>query len=126
MKFSDEYKDALKSQHWKNVKASRLRKVGGCEKRRKWKWIVKLFGTGCEGRLEGHHRTYKRLGFEKPGDIQMLCAKHHAEVERKKQKARKKKAVNSLRRTHYKKFGRRLSYSEAERRLDAWVADKVN
>lgn len=94
--------------------------------RRKSKLLLWLFGPNCAGRLEGHHKTYKRLGKEKPGDIQMLCAKHHAEVERKKQKARKKKAVNSLRRTHYKRFGRWLSYSEAERRFDAWVADKVN
>jgi len=44
----------------------------------------KIFGiseisgiNGCTGRLELHHRTYKRYGKELPEDLITVCKKHH-------------------------------------------------
>lgn len=60
------YQDYLQSEHWKKLSAETKRLAGNrCQV--------------CNGkkRLEAHHRTYERIGFELPGDLIVLCYKCH-------------------------------------------------
>jgi hypothetical protein len=74
------YRDYLNSQAWRERRAARIAKAGGCcefvtvsqdvtgEVRRK-----------CERRryLQVHHNTYERLGKERDEDLDCLCWFHH-------------------------------------------------
>ena len=68
------YRLYLQSKHWKETKALALEAATGhCEK--------------CgqpNDRLNVHHKHYKSLGHEKPGDLLVLCPKCHAKVHRRK------------------------------------------
>lgn len=64
------YGEYLKTRHWQDTRFKALcqgnftcRKCG-------------QFG----GALEVHHKTYKRLGREKPRDLRVLCGECHREV----------------------------------------------
>jgi len=119
MVYSQQYLDVLNSDEWRKKKFARLRKVGGCEHRRRF--LAEWLGTGCRGRIEGHHLTYERLGREREGDFILLCERHHRIAERKKHKAREHKAIKTFRRKHRKIFGKNLTYTEAQRKYHQWI-----
>lgn len=77
-----EYRAYLASDHWRDVKrryrASRLRQTCFC---------------GAT-RVDLHHRTYKRIGRERLGDLVPLCREHHAEVHRRVAGAVNRSKVN--------------------------------
>jgi hypothetical protein len=60
------YQDYLRSPEWQNKRT----------------WALKWADYRCQvcnspDRLEVHHRTYQNLGQELPGDLTVLCHKHH-------------------------------------------------
>lgn len=62
----DEYHSYLKSSWWIARKAAIIRYRGAwCER------------CGSTDRLELHHRTYERLGYELPEDVELLCWNCH-------------------------------------------------
>src|SRR5690348_12707666 len=62
------YADYLRTAHWQRVRALALERAGhACEL------------CSATDRLEVHHRTYARLGFEWPSDVIALCADCHEE-----------------------------------------------
>ena len=60
------YQEYLSTPHWKRVRKEALKRAG-----------YKCQLCNSESPLHVHHRTYERLGYEEPGDIIALCAKHH-------------------------------------------------
>lgn len=69
----DSYQDYLKSEHWLDV--------------RKRFWASKLGAkkrcAGCLRKdvpLQLHHRTYRRIGAEKLGDLVQVCGECHAAI----------------------------------------------
>ena len=63
--------------------------INGARWSRKSKAIRLYFGNRCQvcnsnGQLHAHHRTYDRLGIEKPEDITVLCVSCHNEYEKKR------------------------------------------
>lgn len=65
------YKKYLKSKKWKRFK----------ERYRKSQYYTgKCFICGSTYNLHYHHRTYKRLGHERLGDVTLLCPQHHDRV----------------------------------------------
>ena len=65
------YQDYLLSDHWKDV-------------RRRF-WASKLHNGSCfvcssKDKLQVHHKSYKRIGKEKMGDLILLCGKCHKET----------------------------------------------
>ena len=73
----ERYQEYLRSAARRRTREAAIERAGGrCEKCRKTKWSV---------RLEVHHLTYKRLGKEKPEDLQVLCKDCHsgADIDRK-------------------------------------------
>ena len=61
------YYEYIQSKEWiKKANAAKKRADGRCQLCYK------------DGSLHAHHRTYKRLGDEKPNDITVLCANCHA------------------------------------------------
>lgn len=61
------YADYLRSAHWQRTRAVILRRARGrCERK----------GCGAAA-VQVHHKTYKRLGFELPEDLEALCFLHH-------------------------------------------------
>ena len=100
---TDEYLDYLESETWATVRAAALKRAGHrCEWVSEWNEIVADHGDtvdteirteACaetEG-LEVHHRSYDRLGHEKPGDLEVLCRHHHGIADRERRRARRKK-----------------------------------
>ena len=61
-----DYKAYIKSKRWKK-KAAAARKRAG----------FRCQLCNAEGRLQVHHRTYERLGYELPGDLIALCVDCH-------------------------------------------------
>ena len=60
------YSEYLRTAHWERVRTVALEEAGhACEL------------CGHADRLEVHHRTYERLGFERPGDLIALCSDCH-------------------------------------------------
>jgi hypothetical protein len=60
------YAEYLKTTHWQRVRALALEAAAhACE-----------LCSAAES-LEVHHRTYERLGFERPNDVIALCADCH-------------------------------------------------
>lgn len=65
------YPEYMQTAHWQRVRALALESAGAaCEL--------------CAGkvRLEVHHRTYERLGFERPDDVIALCHECHRDHHR--------------------------------------------
>jgi 5-methylcytosine-specific restriction endonuclease McrA len=60
-----EYKKYLNSEKWRKKRAYYLRR---------WKYC---FVCGTSKKIHLHHKSYKRLGFEKPKDLLLLCEKCH-------------------------------------------------
>lgn len=61
------YELYLKTLHWKQARAKALARWGGyCE------------GCGVRPASQVHHKTYARLGRERPDDLTPLCATCHA------------------------------------------------
>jgi hypothetical protein len=61
----------LRSRHWRAVRQWALDRAGHrCE----------VDGCGARRRLVVHHLTYRNLGAELPGDLQVLCRRHHEAV----------------------------------------------
>ena len=66
----------LRSAHWRARRARAITRAGyRCERCR------------ARGRLEVHHRTYRRLGRERDRDLQALCATCHDRAERARRRA---------------------------------------
>lgn len=64
------YKQYLNSKHWKQKRLETF-KCGGRE----------CYICKSKDKLQVHHKTYKRKGFENVAtDLFALCAKHHLEV----------------------------------------------
>ncbi|HVZ20240.1 MAG TPA: hypothetical protein VG871_04220 [Vicinamibacterales bacterium] len=65
------YAEYLLSSHWQRVRELALERAGHqCE-----------LCAHADG-LEIHHRTYERLGFERPGDVIALCHDCHRDFHR--------------------------------------------
>jgi 5-methylcytosine-specific restriction endonuclease McrA len=61
-----QYRRYLRSAHWQKTRLDAVRRAGyRCER------------CGAGGRLEVHHRTYARIGHERPGDLAALCRSCH-------------------------------------------------
>jgi 5-methylcytosine-specific restriction endonuclease McrA len=60
------YREYLHSEEW-SQRSLALRKQAG--------WRCEICGSG--DRVQVHHRTYKRLGNERPSDLQVLCGDCH-------------------------------------------------
>jgi hypothetical protein len=61
-----EYRLYLQSPHWQATRKAALERAGQrCQL------------CNRAGRLDVHHRTYERVGHEKPGDLTVLCRKCH-------------------------------------------------
>jgi len=61
------YSDYLKSEHWQQQRRLALNRADNrCE------------SCGCAGPLEVHHRTYQRLGRERPEDLRVVCHGCHS------------------------------------------------
>lgn len=68
-----EYRRYLKTEGWKQRRQVALDRAGGfCE------------DCGIRSNLEVHHRTYKRKGAERPGDLVAICPSCHEERHRGK------------------------------------------
>jgi hypothetical protein len=65
-----DYYKYIKSPEWK-------RKANAAKKRAGYRCQVCNHGRDEGARLEAHHRTYARLGHEKPEDITVLCSDCH-------------------------------------------------
>ena len=60
------YRDYLKSPHWKRTSARAKARAGyRCQR------------CGKRFTLQTHHKTYKRIGRERPGDLLVLCRTCH-------------------------------------------------
>lgn len=69
------YADYLASDHWRAFKASWV------PRRTRNKRAVCEFCLSAD-RLDLHHRTYKRLGAERPADLVLICERCHSRVHR--------------------------------------------
>jgi len=66
------YGEYLKTAHWQSVRQEALKRFDhACAV---CNWSERLSSTGW---LEVHHRTYERLGEERPADVIVLCDRHH-------------------------------------------------
>lgn len=83
-KHRPEYQSAIRSSHWKKLKALKLKLTGErCE------------GCGCRPmQPELHHRHYKTLGREQPGDVALVCMDCHEKMDQERE-AQGKKNFNS-------------------------------
>lgn len=72
------YQKYIKSKEWKQKAEEAKTRAGnrcqGCNRPR------------SEVQLEAHHRTYERIGRERPGDITVLCRDCHQSIEESKAK----------------------------------------
>ena len=61
------YADYLETDEWKLTRMEAMERAGGkCQ----------ICGANCE-RLNVHHNTYERLGYEAPTDLVVLCENCH-------------------------------------------------
>lgn len=60
------YKEYLKTDHWKITRAAALRRAG---------YKCEICGSSKE--LNVHHLTYKNIGNERPEELKVLCYYHH-------------------------------------------------
>jgi len=76
----DSYSDYLKSEHWQSFRKRFYRDSKIVIKQ--WKKYGYLVCDICqeEGRLNLHHKTYKRLGKERLGDVFMICNDCHKKI----------------------------------------------
>jgi hypothetical protein len=67
---SREYRDYIASAAWARVRRAALRRA---------RWRCER----CEARgdLDVHHRTYVRLGLERPDDVEVLCPPCHEQAD---------------------------------------------
>jgi len=61
----------LRSAHWRKKRAGALRRAS---------YRCQSSGCGYRPSLDVHHLTYARIGWEWPGDLRVLCRRHHNEV----------------------------------------------
>ncbi len=66
------YKEYLKTDHWKITRAAALRRAG-----------YKCEICGSNKRLNVHHLTYRNIGNERPEDLMVLCYYHHKWIHHK-------------------------------------------
>lgn len=121
---SQEYKQALASKHWKSLRAIALSGTGGrCE------------GCGThesETSLELHHKTYERLGWELPNDVELLCpgCHKHADAERRcrtierRAVARRTAAIETYAIKKYGDWIHTILWDELEDEFDEWLERK--
>ena len=81
-----EYRDYLKSDHWRQVRAEALSRAGY---RCQFRYLMLFRCPECE-RLEVHHKNYKRLGEERAADLKVLCEGHHDMVTAASRKKRRR------------------------------------
>jgi len=63
-----DYQAYLRTQAWQSKRKAALKRAGyKCQK------------CSDKYRLDVHHKTYERLGFERPDDLLVLCHKCHEE-----------------------------------------------
>jgi len=62
-----DYARYLRTKHWKKVRAKAAKRAGG---------RCAVCGVAVS-RPQVHHRHYKRLWRERPGDLVVLCRTHH-------------------------------------------------
>jgi len=65
-RYTDEYKDYLKSPKWKAIRESIISLSKSCER------------CGSTERLQVHHKTYDRIFNEDYDDLELLCATCHS------------------------------------------------
>jgi len=68
MSYSQKYIQYLKSNQWKQRRYAALERA---------KFKCQFEKCGETRFLSAHHKTYKRLGNEDPGDLIILCSGHH-------------------------------------------------
>ena len=70
-----EYQTVIRSPYWKKLKALKVKVTGDrCEK------------CGCRPmKPELHHKHYKTLGREQPGDVLLVCVSCHAQLDRERE-----------------------------------------
>lgn len=70
------YEDYLESHHWQTLSyKTKLERGNRCERCNLSSiWAVYIFGHG----LNVHHKTYQRIGHERPSDLLVLCMGCHA------------------------------------------------
>lgn len=61
-----DYYDYIQSDAWHKKAEDAKRRAG---------WRCQICNSNED--LEAHHRTYERLGYERPDDITVICAKCH-------------------------------------------------
>jgi len=78
----ERYNRRIRSTQWKNLKRDLIRLRGNqCER--------------CAGvtALELHHKTYERLGFEQPSDLELLCYDCHRAADEERAAASRARAA---------------------------------
>jgi 5-methylcytosine-specific restriction endonuclease McrA len=65
-----EYEHYLASAAWRRVRRLALRRA---------RWRCER--CGARGQLDVHHRTYRRLGVERPEDVEVLCPSCHEQAD---------------------------------------------
>ncbi len=98
---TDEYLAYLASEEWATTRAAALERAGHrCETVWVWQRVVREEGDvvwteDCSERcpetrgLEVHHRHYRTLGGEAPGDLTVLCHDCHRDADRRRQYAKR-------------------------------------
>lgn len=70
------YGDYLRTPHWEDVRFQAIRHAN---------WLCEQCGRSGTGvTLHVHHKTYERLGHEKPEDLMVLCDSCHREIHAEK------------------------------------------
>jgi hypothetical protein len=79
---SPQYDAYMRSPAWFARRDAELKRAGNrCEHRTALFWRCE-----CRQGLEAHHNTYDHLGHELPGEITILCKKHHKPADKKRWK----------------------------------------
>ena len=65
------YQDYLKTEHWKILRRRLIKKSRG---------VCAICGVKCKRIMQLHHKTYVRLGEERPSDMMVLCPNCHRKV----------------------------------------------
>lgn len=88
--FKAKYDAALKSPHWKKLKAVVMGRCKGCCERC---GVNKDAGLIV---LELHHKHYQTLGMETPGDVEMLCQKCHPQADHERAEEGRERSRRAL------------------------------
>lgn len=89
-KHRTEYQTAIRSSHWRKLKAVKLKLTRErCE------------GCGCRPmQPELHHRHYKTLGKEQPGDVLLVCLDCHRKLDQEREAQGKRNFSSAVADSH--------------------------